>query len=87
MVKFYKAARAAGVKPIIGCDVWLTNEVDRDKPFRLLLLVQSHAGYLRLCILLTRAYRFNQYRGRAEIREGARLVDVERADLRHYRVH
>ena len=24
MVKFYKAARAAGVKPIIGCDVWIT---------------------------------------------------------------
>ena len=68
MVKFYKAARAAGVKPIIGCDVWLTNETDRDKPFRLLLLVQSHAGYLRLCVLLTRAYRSNQYRGRAEIR-------------------
>jgi DNA polymerase-3 subunit alpha len=68
MVKFYKAARAAGVKPIIGCDVWLTNEADRDKPFRLLLLVQSHAGYLRLCILLTRAYRTNQYRGRSEIR-------------------
>ncbi len=68
MVKFYKAARAAGVKPIIGCDVWLTNDADRDKPFRLLLLVQSHAGYLRLCTLLTRAYRSNQYRGRSEIR-------------------
>ena len=67
MVKFYKAARAAGVKPVVGCDVWLTNEADRDKPFRLLLLVQSHAGYLRLCSLLTRAYRSNQYRGRAEI--------------------
>ncbi len=68
MVKFYKAARAAGVKPIIGCDVWLTNETDRDKPFRLLLLVQNHAGYLRLCVLLTLAYRSNQYRGRVEIR-------------------
>ena len=57
MVKFYKAARGAGVKPIVGCDIWLTNEADRDKPFRLLLLVQNHAGYLRLCDLLTRAYR------------------------------
>ena len=62
MVKFYKAARGAGVKPIVGCDIWLTNEADRDKPFRLLLLVQNHAGYLRLCDLLTRAYRSNQYR-------------------------
>jgi DNA polymerase-3 subunit alpha len=68
MVKFYKAARAAGVKPIIGCDVWLTNETDRDQPFRLLLLAQNHAGYLRLCTLLTRAYRTNQYRGHAELR-------------------
>ena len=38
MVKFYKAAREAGVKPIVGCDVWLENESDRDKPYRLLLL-------------------------------------------------
>ena len=39
MVKFYQAARARGVKPIIGCDVWIENEADRDKPLRLLLLV------------------------------------------------
>jgi DNA polymerase III subunit alpha len=69
MVKFYQAARAAGVKPIIGCDVWLENEVDRDKPFRLLLLCQSRAGYGRLSELLTRAYRANQYRGRAELKK------------------
>jgi DNA polymerase III subunit alpha len=70
MVKFYKAAREAGIKPVIGCDVWLTNEADRDKPYRLLLLAQNHAGYLKLCHLLTQAYRTNQYRGRAEIRSG-----------------
>ena len=34
MVKFYGAARAAGVKPIIGGDCWMQNEADRDKPFR-----------------------------------------------------
>src|SRR5574340_352782 len=69
MVKFYKAARAKGVKPVIGCDVWLTNETNRDHPARLLLLCQSHAGYLRLCELVSRAYRSNQHRGRAEIRK------------------
>ncbi|MGH8703468.1 MAG: PHP domain-containing protein, partial [Burkholderiales bacterium] len=69
MVKFYQAARAAGVKPVIGCDVWLENESDRDKPYRMLLLCQSRAGYLRLTELLTRAYRANQYRGRAELRK------------------
>jgi DNA polymerase-3 subunit alpha len=67
LVKFYKEARAQGVKPILGCDVWIANEARRDQPQRLLLLCQSHAGYLRLCDLLSRAYRTNQYRGRAEI--------------------
>ncbi len=47
MVNFYKAARKAGIKPIVGCDVWITNDAERDKPHRLLLLVRSHAGYLR----------------------------------------
>jgi len=70
MVKLYKEARARGVKPIIGCDVWVANEADREKPHRLLLLCASHAGYLRLCDLLTRAYRSNQHRGRAEIYRG-----------------
>ena len=69
MVKFYRAARAAGLKPIVGCDVWITNESDRDKPHRLLLLVRSGAGYLRLCELLSRAYLENQHRGRAELRK------------------
>ena len=65
MVKFYKAARSRGVKPIIGCDVWITHESERDAPQRLLLLCQSRAGYLRLCDWLTRAHRANQHRGRA----------------------
>ena len=36
MVKFYQEARGKGLKPVIGCDVWVENTVDRDKPFRLL---------------------------------------------------
>ena len=28
MVKFYRAALATGVKPIIGVDVWLHNDAD-----------------------------------------------------------
>jgi len=68
LVKFYKAARGAGIKPITGCDVYITNDVDRDRPFRLLLLCQSEAGYLLMCRLLTRAYLENQHRGRAELR-------------------
>jgi DNA polymerase III subunit alpha len=68
MVKFYKAARGKGVKPIAGCDAWITNEDDRDKPSRLLLLVKNRTGYLQLCELLSRAFLTNLHRGRAEIR-------------------
>ena len=67
LVKFYRAARAAGVKPIVGADCWVQNPADRDKPGRLLLLCSSRAGYLRLCELLSRAWLRNQYRARAEI--------------------
>jgi DNA polymerase-3 subunit alpha len=70
MVDFYKAARKHGVKPIVGCDVWISNEGERDKPHRLLLLVRSARGYRTLSELLTRAYRENQHRGRAELRKG-----------------
>ncbi|MDP1646029.1 MAG: DNA polymerase III subunit alpha [Thiobacillus sp.] len=66
-VKFYRAARAAGIKPIFGCDVWVTNAADRNRPSRLVLLVQHREGYRRLCELLTRAYQENMHRGRAEI--------------------
>jgi DNA polymerase III subunit alpha len=69
LVKFYEAARSSGIKPVIGCDVFISNEIERDKPSRLLLLCQSHAGYLRLCDLLTRAYLENQNRGRPEMRK------------------
>src|SRR5919198_2813134 len=67
MVKFYSAARAAGVKPIVGADCWLQNDADRDKPHRFALLCATRAGYLRLCKLLSQAWLKNQYRGRAEI--------------------
>jgi DNA polymerase-3 subunit alpha len=68
LIKFYKAARGAGLKPIVGCDVFITNDADRERPYRLLLLCQSIAGYLLLCRLLSRAYLENQHRGRAELR-------------------
>jgi len=68
MVKFYKEARSKGIKPIIGCDVWISNDQHRDKPGRLLLLVKNHTGYLQLCELLSQAWLTNQHLGRAEVR-------------------
>jgi DNA polymerase-3 subunit alpha len=64
VVKFYQAACAAGVKPIVGADVWLENPADPHKPHRLVLLCQNTEGYRRLCRLLTRAYVDGQHSGR-----------------------
>jgi len=67
LIKFYSKARNQGIKPIIGCDMFVSNPAKRDQPYRLLLLCQSNTGYLRLCELITRAFLDNQYRGRPEI--------------------
>ncbi|WP_137175625.1 DNA polymerase III subunit alpha [Massilia sp. HP4] len=68
LVRFYKAARGKGVKPIVGVDAWITNDDNRDKPHRLLILAKNHTGYLQLCDLLARAWLTNQHKGRAELR-------------------
>ena len=74
MVKFYSAARAAGIKPIIGCDAWVADDGSGDNRdpgrecvSRLLLFPTNRAGYLRLCDLLSRAYLGPRRRGRAEL--------------------
>ncbi|MDR1311832.1 MAG: DNA polymerase III subunit alpha [Burkholderiaceae bacterium] len=54
MVKFYKEAREKGIKPIVGCDVWVRSEEMSD-PFRLLLLVKNRRGYAQLCRLLSQS--------------------------------
>ena len=67
-VKFYKAARAAGVKPICAVDAWVSNDKDPERPYRMILLVRNQAGYLRLCELLSQAWLTNQRRGRGEFK-------------------
>ena len=68
LVKFYRAARQRGLKPVFGCDVRITHDTERDQPYRILLLAQTRAGYLRLADWLSRGYRENQHRGHAELR-------------------
>jgi len=63
LVKFYKAAMAAGIKPIIGADVWIHNDLDPNQPTRLLLLCQDRSGYLNLDELISRSYIEGQHRG------------------------
>lgn len=59
MVKFYRAALAAGIKPIIGADVW----IEDSKPHRMVLLCQNHQGYKNLTRLISRAYTEGQKNG------------------------
>lgn len=63
LVRFYRAAIAAGVKPIAGADVLVRNPVDAHKPDRLVLLVQNGAGYRNLTELVSRSYREGQRLG------------------------
>src|SRR5262245_14572080 len=51
MVKFYKAARGKGIKPVVGVDCWISNDENRDKPSRLMIFAKNRMGYLQLCEL------------------------------------
>jgi DNA polymerase-3 subunit alpha len=63
LVKFYRAAEAAGIKPIVGADLMLRSPEDPDHVSRIVLLCQNRSGYLNLCELLTRAYLEGQHHG------------------------
>lgn len=63
---FYTHARKAGVKALMGCDLVIQNEADREKPFRMAVICQNHDGYKNLCEILTHAWLKNQYMGRGE---------------------
>lgn len=63
MIKFYKAAQSAGIKPIIGCECLIQDEQLPDSPSRLVLLCQNIAGYHNLARLISRAYLEGQHKG------------------------
>jgi DNA polymerase-3 subunit alpha len=62
-VEFYKKAKELGIKPIIGCEVYLAFErmyqkrpkID-DKKYHLVLLVKNETGYKNLVKLITKSY-------------------------------
>lgn len=64
-IKFYKACRGKGVKPIIGVDVWMEPLEGEKQPSRLLLLVQDRQGYLHLSELLARGWTLGVQRNTA----------------------
>jgi DNA polymerase-3 subunit alpha len=63
MVKFYRAAMAQGIKPIVGVDVWVADRLGGKPPTRLVLLCKTNHGYLNLTRLVSRSYTEGQQRG------------------------
>jgi len=69
MVRFYRAALAAGIKPIVGADVWI-NEGEETPPSRLRLLCRDRQGYGNLCELLSDGFRDPRVHGRPVVSRG-----------------
>jgi DNA polymerase III subunit alpha len=62
MVKFYKQALEAGVKPLIGVDALIREAGERAPPSRIVLLCQNLIGYRNLTQLVTRSFLEGQQR-------------------------
>ena len=81
-IDFYKAAKAAGVKPIIGCEVYVARRrmedrvhgIDND-PYHLVLLCENRKGYENLCLLVSEAFTNGFY--------GKPRVDLELLEKYH----
>ncbi|MBE0463566.1 MAG: DNA polymerase III subunit alpha [Halomonadaceae bacterium] len=65
LVKFYKAAQGAGLKPIIGSDLWLCNPHDESHPYRITLLAMNDVGYRNLTELISKGWTHGQRQGKA----------------------
>lgn len=63
-IDFYKAARDAGIKPIIGCEVYVApgsrfdreNVTGEDRYYHLVLLAENNKGYENLCKIVSRGF-------------------------------
>lgn len=81
-IDFYKAAKAAGIKPIIGCEVYMARRrmsdrvhgIDND-PYHLVLLCENQKGYENLCYLVSEAFLHGFY--------GKPRVDLELLEAHH----
>ncbi|HKX39866.1 MAG TPA: DNA polymerase III subunit alpha, partial [Burkholderiaceae bacterium] len=77
-IKLYSAARKAGIKPILGAELWLEPESVEPHAVgtgakglaRVLVLVCNRQGYLNLCELLSRAWLHGGQRAQASVQWG-----------------
>ncbi len=68
-VKFYHAAKKAGVKPLIGCEVYVAPGSRHDRgsgrasgrAYHMVLLAQNDTGYRNLCSLVTAGFTEGMY--------------------------
>lgn len=64
VIDFYKAAKAAGIKPILGCEIYVTpgSRFDRDNKkgearyYHLILLAENNEGYENLTKIVSRGF-------------------------------
>lgn len=64
VIDFYRAAKAAGIKPIIGCEIYMTTEsrFDRenvqgeDRYYHLVLLAENDTGYHNLMKIVSHGF-------------------------------
>ena len=52
-VKFFNAAKKAGIKPLIGADVWVVDPDQPEQIFEVTLICQDRTGYLNLSKLIS----------------------------------
>ena len=64
-VKFFKMAQKEGIKPVLGCEMYMTPDVkikNKDLPYyHILLIVQNKEGYKNLCKLMAFSYQHGFY--------------------------
>ncbi|SDF26830.1 DNA polymerase III subunit alpha [Phytopseudomonas seleniipraecipitans] len=60
LVKFYKAAMGAGIKPICGADIWLASAYEDGPLSRMTLLAMNPKGYRNLTELVSRGWSEGQ---------------------------
>ncbi len=72
VVKFYQSAMSTGIKPIIGCELYIDpsdEDKDQRKSYHLTLLAKNNDGYKNLSKLLSKAYIENLVAGKGKIKK------------------